>query len=727
MSFYQSAREMAKGTLTYVPDWLSYPVQMVQNGFGTATTTVTATATETAAVQQTPLMWARDFPAVPPQLIHELSLRWIVTFIEGMVSFVGSLGTIDLVWHLFLVPVIILLFVYRRPLRPRLSQVWEELKQDVQAVVQRQFFPPCEELPPASDELPPNTALISAADIEDLNASADAIQQRMNHLRMSRINFVRSRTGIVYNLNSSRKLQIELAKAREALRKEQASHQDTQDFLDHQSNARADAEDGVETLRARLETERPELDENTRLGDIPEEAECGAVQVERLQNQLRVEQASYSAVFKKKEIFRHGGLKLKKQFEDLQADYNLLEDVRDSYKETLEALEEQTDVKAVKALHAKMDSDKEHYECRIDALETQLKVERNGREEAERVSRELSSHQEELEECLDMAISANDGLEAATMDLDTLHDPSHRAREEPVYVRFEDDEEVKKLMAEQARLTAEREQMDRDHEEEMNARRGTATEGESWQTYQFAFQPTQGTTLQERIPHRRTQSAPLWLPPPHHGDTFDPLYDVSDYGDDDRDSEDGDKGRDEESRDDRVREGGSGNDGGDGAREEDSGDDDDLDDSRDGGADKVAADAGLVQEHHITELPVEREDTLSLGSHIDHSKLPADPPTPEPSPPSIMNASATEFVPSVRSGQSLLPITSGQMPSFKAAEPGRARNPHIQKLNQEVERREWRRMRGMPESAEGREGDVILDDTLGKYCLSSCLPSVEFV
>ena len=703
-----------------------------------------------------------------PQLIHELSLHWMITFIEGIVSYLSSLSTVDLMWHFIGVLVIVLLFLYRRPLVTILSRVWEKLQQDVEAVVQRQYFSPCEELPPTSEQLPPNTALISAADIEDLNASADAIQQRINHLRMSRVNFVRSRTGIVYKLDSSRKLQIQLTQAREALKKEKAKpkvnfvrsrtgvvfnlrlqkeltvalekekarHQDTQEFLDHQTNARADAEEEVERLRvsleterlrARLETEMPELDENTQLEDIPEEAESRAAQVERLQNQLQVEQANYSFVFKKKEIFRHGGMKLKKELEDLQADFNVLEDDRDTCKETLEALEEQTDVKAVKALRAKMVSDNEHHERRIEALETQLEIEQNSREEAEQVSRDLQGRREELQERFDMAISAYEGLKVASMDLDSLHDPSRSASEETVYERFQDNEEVKKLKAEQARLDAEVEEMERIHEEEVTA------EGESWQTYRFASPQTRITTVQGSAPLRRVQSAPLWLPLPHRGDTFDPLYDVSDYGDDDRDSEDGDQGRGEEDKDDCVGERGSGSDGG------------------DGGAEEVATD--VAQEHRITDSPGQPEDTLSLESLVNNGQLPANPPTPKPSPPfeihtsaaefiplvrsshSVLpsppkpsppfkiNASAAEFIPSVRSSQTVSPSPSENTPSPNAAGPGQVRNPHIQ----ELKRLEQRRRRGMPDSAAGEEDCVLLDDILGKYCLPSCLTCVDLV
>ncbi len=314
---------------------------------------------------------------------------------------------------------------------------------------QRQFAPARGDLDPAPKELPPGTTTISATDIEDMNTSANATQQRINHLPMSKYNTVKGRTGIVYNASSSRKLQTRLSKAQEALKKEKAmkarvmvnfvrsrtrgvinlpvinklqtqlskvqtaleaekaSHQGTRDFLNHQSNGRADAEAELELLKARLETGGSELEghaqletiseteeslasDGTNSQEISEESTAEPARVECLEAQLAVEQANYRDVFMKKE-------KLKQDLEDLQAEYNKLEDSRDTWKETVEALEQQADVKAVRALREKIESDNAHHGRRIGALETQLGIEQTSREEAEEAVRDLRERCEWLE------------------------------------------------------------------------------------------------------------------------------------------------------------------------------------------------------------------------------------------------------------------------------------------------------------------------------------------
>ena len=50
--------------------------------------------------------------------------------------------------------------------------------------------------------------------------------------------------------------------------------------------------------------------------------------------------------------------------------------------------------------------------------------------------------------------------------------------------------------------------------------------------------------------------------------------------------------------------------------------------------------------------------------------------------------------------------------STPAPGPGQARNPHVQKLNEEVKRREWRAQSGMAGSAEEEEGDAGPEDVL---------------
>lgn len=246
----------------------------------------------------------------------------------------------------------------------------------------------------------------------------------------------------------------------------------------------------------------------------------------------------------------------------------------------------------------------------------------------------------------------------------------------------------------------------------------------------------------EGAPLRRVNSAPLWLPLPHHGDTFDPLYDVSDYGDDDRDDEaDGeDGGEDQGHHDDKPD---PGNNDGDGPNEDDKDDDHNPADERNGGADKVADNADLAQENHESNLPGLSEDSPSSELPQNDGQRPADMPMLQPSPERAafhLNGSASEFVPSVRPKRPLPPIlphhqayvpsqqednSSGpdhcstsppreHTPALKAAGPGKAKNEHIRKLNKEVKRLEWRRESGMPNFVEDEEGVAASDDVLGK-------------
>ena len=327
---------MSVGVLAYVRDYVSH---MLENVFSTATTNaaVATTVKTNAPAYETPYVWSREFleesgfnlteripallgvykipgvqyvdnfparrlaSAVPP----ELSLHWMLSVLGNifgaMIDTVCGLDMGDLAWVIVLGLVIAVLYHWRSYLLPMLLKVWEEQKEAVGAFMRRQFPPP----PSACNELPPGTTTISSEAVNALHTSADAIQRRINNLRMSRYNYVRSRTGIVYNVNNfsklqaqltkaqevlkkekatkarvtfnfvrslrgsvvpkqspSEKLQKQLAKARKALANERASHEETRDFLEHQTNARADAEEELEELRAKLEAEEGELDDN---------------------------------------------------------------------------------------------------------------------------------------------------------------------------------------------------------------------------------------------------------------------------------------------------------------------------------------------------------------------------------------------------------------------------------------------------------------------------------
>ena len=878
MSTVQTARDMSVGVLTYVRDYVSH---IFENVFSTATTNaaVATTVKNNTPAYETPYVWAREFleesgfnlteripallgvyeipgvqyidnfPArriastVPP----ELSLHWILSVLgsicEAMIDAVRGLGMGDVAWFIFFGLVIAVLYHWRVYLLPILFRAWEELKEDVAAFMRRQFPPP----PFACNELPPGTTTISSEDVNALHTSADAIQRRMNYLRMSKFNYVRSRTGIIFNLHNfsklhaqltktqkalkeekatrgrhtvnfvrsrragvvpkprrSGKLQEQLAKVRKALANERASHEETRDFLEHQTNARADVEEELEELKAKLEAEEPELDEIAQLEmieetdeespaaddrisqPIPNESTVEATdsqddavdgnpqpsthldttqeveaepqlqqtnaQIERLQRQLKVEEANYRAAFKKKEVFRQGGRKLKQELEDLQAEYNVLEDSRDTWRETCEALEEQADVKAVRGLRDQMQSDNAHNERRIDALQTQLGFERNNREEAQSVARGLRESYRKLQEDLEEANAKYESLQSAYEDLDNMHDAEERANEEK-------GGEITVLKAKYDLLQSELIKMD-ERQEEMDVGRNGAREtggveeqGESWRNYDFGFREPQGSrtiNAEEGAPLRRVQSAPLWLPLPHHGDTFNPLYDVSDYGDDNSDredeneDEDHDQDADDHDDDKNSRNKNGSEDGKDG--------NEDSHDGRNGGADKVAPDADIANS------PGCGEDRASSTLPLDNEQLPANLPSPEPSSQGStfsMNGSAPNFIPVVRPKEPTPPLlphnqsyiasqhgsTSSEpgsdsvfqftirsplqnqhqfpqvgvpehTPAPKAAGPGQAKNPHVQKLNQEVKRLDWRRKSGMPDRAEDEEGVAAPDDVM---------------
>ena len=660
--------------------------------------------------------------AVPPQLIHELSVQWIGTLLAGVVGFfvsaVRGIGFADVAWLLFVGFLMASLYLFRETVMPVVLGLWKELGEDVADFVQRHFFTATiqpkrqqQQQPPTttpSFEIPPGVIIISAEDMRQLNTSADAIQRRINFLRMSKMNYVRSRTGIVYNYNTSRKLQAQVAKAQKALTDERVGHQSTKDFLEHQSNARADAEIMVDELTTTLDEvleQKAEIEKETIEEETGEESPADnedkvsnlSAQVERLQTQLEVEQASAG--------------KLKKELENLEADFKVVEGSRDWWKETYEAMEQQSDDKATRALRLKIETDKAWNERRISRLENELEVEFEAREKAQATVRELREKCEKLDDDVDEARAAYNNLAAAYH----VFGSEDGDGDDEFYPRpVEGDDDLSGLKADLARVQADLDGMDGQDKAEVDAKAkwrarldeleaqdeakpdAETTEpvqGESWRTYKFACQhpPLPMIPRPALPPLRRVQSAPLWLPLPHHGDTFDPLYDVSDYGDDDGDDEGGneapDKGQGDRDAKHDSEDGRTDNDAN--GKGDDEGDDDNGDDGHAGGAEKVATDAA----------------TPGKSSSRASSSL---------------NGAVPEFVPSVRSSSSVPLVLPAHAPTPKASGPEDVRNPHIQKLNQEVKRLEWRRKSGMPDSAEEEEGHAGPEDVLGESFSFMC-------
>ena len=104
-----------------------------------------------------------------------------------------------------------------------------------------------------------NASDLSADDVNAINLFADAIQRRINLFRMTKVNFFRSRTGILFRVSAWSKLQKQLAQAQRALADERSNHEATEEFLQHQSKARADGEELIEQLRTEMEELKAQL------------------------------------------------------------------------------------------------------------------------------------------------------------------------------------------------------------------------------------------------------------------------------------------------------------------------------------------------------------------------------------------------------------------------------------------------------------------------------------
>ena len=612
----------------------------------------------------------------------------------------------------------------RHRLMSTVSKTWAELEGDVKSFGQRHFPAASARLISSTtasekEDISPSvvaaTTIISTQDLDVSRKLQAQLNQMQEILRKEKavkakllVNFVRSRqntSGVVFRSGTWMKLQNQLAETRKALDEEIVEHQDTKDFLEHQSNGRADAEELVEELKARMEEAELNQNATTQLATIDEteeespvinessatqtEESDGAIlkaQIERLEKQLEVEQANYQFVFTKKEVFRHGGKNLKKELEDLQAEYNVLEDSRDTWKETCEALEEQTDVKVVRALRDQMDNDNAQNERRIGALETQLGIEKNAREEAQGVVTDLRERNTSLEHELEEAKAIHENLKAESYDFDGEYGkgkkPSAKGDE---YV-----EHLEKLKAEYHLIMPEIEEIDTGYEAELHAQdsRGNhdgatddcTDDGNNGGADEVATEVhlTQEDSITDSPDHldsvrslesflndgHRVADTPVTelLSPPlllHHRDAFDTQNDVSNHGNNDRDGQNGHEDHDncrdknDSANDERVDEEHTGGadevvtdfriaqedpikNSPDHLEEGDSDDSPDKDECADdghvGGADEVANDVRLAQEDPITDSPDHLEYVRSSEAFLDDGHRVADAPTPKLSP-----------------------------------------------------------------------------------------------
>ena len=760
MPSYETVKNTSVAIWIRIRTHYSHPIRFFVSK--TADTTGATTTTTSTPAYETPYVWSREFleesgfnlsekmPAIlavrqipgvtysdtfaakrvvssmPPSVILETLLNWLWGIVRTLVDTVCGLGLADLPW-LFTVGVIIaVVYRWRSLIASILSSAWEELEEDVAIYVRRQFplfrheLPPTRhELPPTRQELlptrqeiplvykelPPGTTTISAEEMKAMHLSADAIQRRINRLRMSKFNFVRRRTGVIFNLNTFSKLQMQLTEAQEALKKEKIK--------------------GARPIMKFLRSRR-----------------TGVVVSLRTQRDL----------------------KLKQELDDLQAEFNVLEDSRDTWKEAFEALEEQAgvkeqaDVKAVQDLRDQMASDAEHNGRRIEALQTQLGCETTNREEAQMIARDLRSSHTRLQGELREANTRSEDLESAYQELDAMHSAEESANEAK-------SQEIENLKAEIDRLQAALTDSNAPHHgpdterDEAAATEPTEVQGESWQTYRFPFEQPQASRTAELAPLRRVQSASLWLPLPHHGDTFDHLYDVSDYGDN-KEEDHTEKNSSHSVDDASVQIDGEGSSKG----------LEDQDENREGGS--VGADhpptseasshgstfimnvsapdfvPSLIADAHEPNSvsvpaaaslgdPVEASsDYFGISDYDFNGSFSEDFELPDATPGldfllnmRIIGLEGDSFVEDPFHGEDPFPEIGvpEPTPAPRAAGPSQTRNPHIQKLNQEVKRLDWRRKSGLPDSAEEEEGvagpSEVVDDMYHRQVSQSLSPS----
>ena len=226
--------------------------------------------------------------------------------------------------------------------------------------------------------------------------------------------------GVIFHVHAFGKLQKQLAEARQALADEVSRHKDTTDFLDHQTNARADAEARIEELEARLQAEQPEEEspsaDETNSPPIAQQPEDSDPQNHSVDESART-------------IVR-----LTKDLEELQADFNAVVESRDTWRQRFETLEAGADAKVSRAIQAIQDqraSDNAHNEQRIGALETQLEIEKSEREQAQAAVHNLRNQNEKLQEELSETKAQYESLEIAHRDLEARREAGSDSGAEP--------------------------------------------------------------------------------------------------------------------------------------------------------------------------------------------------------------------------------------------------------------------------------------------------------
>ena len=506
----------------------------------------------------------------------------------------------------------------------------------------------------------------------------------------------------------------------------------TTDLLEDQEKSKIRQADMLTAIGA-LEDENESLrDDVTRL----------EARIQELKNQQAVDQNTQRRLSKERETFRLGGRDLKQKWEELQKEYNDLEDDRDEHREMVEKLQDdlkdmtvQRDncSKANKLL--KIDNEKLEANAIIDQ-DAALEYEETCKDLNNQVSRQKGELEAATKETADLKAQLSavkeaswEGLNDFESGLDTEEPKELGSTVQATGSQFGVKEDTSKpstqpMNVEQSKLEIwklkkELDELDAEYKRPEPSR-DTCREA--------IFEQPQGlsdSNVEEGAPLRRTQSAPLWLPLPRHGDTFDPLYDVSDYGDDDdhnNDAGDEDGGEGQGDQDDTHD---SGDDNGNGSHQDENDDDEDDDrisgdensnGSGDGGAENIVIKAYQTRQDHVGDTTPSPEDTPLPDTPPNGGHTPV---TPEPSPRRVspnLNVAAPAFVfthPPTR------PVP------FRAMGPEDTRNDHIKKLNEELMRRAWMEKSGRTGLTEGK-GVAVAEDVIGKI-RSGLLPQVRAI
>ena len=505
-----------------------------------------------------------------------------------------------------------------------------------------------------------------------------------------------------------------------------------------------------------LEDENEELkDEVTRLEKkIADDTAHFEARIRALENQHTEDKDNVQKFCDEGENYRRERKDLKKALEKLQKEYNDLEDDRDDCRERIEDLGvmaeglrdnleamtvQRDDLKEANNL-LKIENERLEANAAIDEVagrEYEENCEDLGKEvnrqkrELQEAKKEISQQKKQLEEAakktadLKAQLAAVSAIRWEGLDDFESGPETEKTKEEKSTAQATGSqvgaEDKPSKPSSQPKTVEQSEAENRRLKNELDGLKAVHNTLEpSRDTWRGAvFEQPEGLkdrNVEEGAPLRRIQSAPLWLPLPHHGDNFDPLYDVSDYGDDDDHHDDaGDEDRDEgQSDQDDTHD--SGDDNGNGS-DHDENDDDDEDDGRDGGAEKVAIDANQTRQDHVADMtPLSEdtpspdttplsEDTPSPDSPLNDGHMPI---VPEPSPRQVsfnLNVGAPEFVPTMR---------PTRLVSSRAMGPDDAKNARIKKLNEELKRRTWMEKSGKPDLVEDKEGVAVAEDVVGK-------------